>query len=209
MLSASSTIIDEIEAMRKYGLASLAFYYCDFNDDEKKDIRGLLSSMLCQLCDQSDAYFEIVSTFYSTHRRGAQIPSDDELAWCLKDLSELPGQAPVYLIIDALDECSSTQASDLSSPRQKVLMILEDLIDSKLPSLRICVTSRPEADIKLVLGPVTFRSISIHDESGQLEDIENYIKSTVNSYRNTKMRRWKAEDKQLVIDVLTKRADGM
>jgi|SRR6266853_3812519 len=63
-------------------LASLTFYYCDFNDDEKKDVHGLLSSMLCQLCDQSDAYYEIVSTFYSTHRDGAQRPSDDERAWC-------------------------------------------------------------------------------------------------------------------------------
>ena len=209
MLLASSTIIEEVEAMRRHGLASLAFYYCDFNDDEKKGVRGLLSSMLCQLSNQSDAYYEIVSTFYSTHRDGAQSPSDDELTWCLKDLLELSGQAPVYLIVDALDECSNTQASDLSTPRQRVLIILEDLIDSKLPSLRICVTSRPEADIKLVLGPVTFRSISIHNESGQLEDIANYIKSTVNSYRNSKMRRWNPEDKQLVIDILTKRADGM
>jgi len=195
--------------MRRHGLASLAFYYCDFNDDEKKGVRGLLSSMLCQLSNQSDAYYEIVSTFYSTHRNGAQSPSDDELTWCLKDLLELSGQAPVYLIVDALDECSNTQASDLSTPRQRVLIILEDLIDSKLPSLRVCVTSRPEADIKLVLEPVTFRSISIHNESGQLEDIANYIKSTVNSYRNSKMRRWSPENKQLVIDILTKRADGM
>ena len=117
----------------------------------------------------------------------------------------LPGQAPVYLIVDALDECPNTSA--LSSPREKVLMLLEDLLDSKLPNLRICVTSRPEADIKLVLQPLTFSSVSIHDESGQMKDIENYIKSTVNS--NRKMRRWKPEHKQLVIDILTRRADGM
>ncbi len=164
-----------------------------------------LSSVLFQLCDQSDSYHDILSTFYSTHRDGAQIPSDNELTRCLKDLLELPGQAPVYVIIDALDECPDTSA--LSSPREKVLQLLEDLIHSKIPNLRICVTSRPEADIKLVLGPLTFRSISIHDESGQMHDIENYIKWTVNS--NRKMRRWKEEHKQLVIDVLTKRADGM
>jgi hypothetical protein len=191
--------------MRKYGLASLAFYYYDFRDDEKKDRRGLLSSVLFQLCDQSDSYHDILSTFYSTHRDGAQSPSDDELVLCLKALLELPGQAPVYLIVDALDECPNT--SDLMSPREKVLVLFEDLKNSKLWNLRICVTSRPEADIKLVLQPLTFRSVSIHDESGQMKDIENYIKSTVNSDR--KMRRWKPEHKQLVIDALTKRADGM
>jgi hypothetical protein len=114
-------------------------------------------------------------------------PSDDELARCLKDLLELSGQAPIYLIVDALDECPDT--SDISSPREKVLMLLEDLIDSKFPNLHICVTSRFEVDIKVALGPLTFRSVSIHDENRQREDIENYIKSTVKSHR--KMRRWK------------------
>ena len=201
----SSTIINEIEAMRRCGLASLAFYYHDFREDQKRGRRGLLSSVLFQLCDQSNPYHEILSTFYSDHRDGAQNPSDDELAGCLKQLLELPGQAPVYLIIDALDECQDT--STLPSPREKVLSLLEDLLYSRLQDLRICVTSRPEADIKQVLEPLSFRSVSIHDESGQMQDIEKYIKSTVNS--NRKMRRWKLEHKQLVIDTLTKRADGM
>jgi hypothetical protein len=204
-VAVSSTIIEEIEAMRKSGLASLAFYYCDFREDEKKDRRGLLSSVLFQLCDQSDSYYDILSTLYSKHRDGAQSPSDDVLVRCLKDILGLPGQAPVYLIVDALDECPDT--SDLLSPREKLLMLLKDLIDSKLQNLRVCLTSRPEADIKLVLQPLTFRSVSIHDESGHLEDIENYIKLTVNSHK--KMRRWKPEHKELVIDVLTMRADGM
>ena len=191
--------------MRKCGLATLAFYYYDFREDEKKDRRGLLSSVLYQLSDQSDSYVKVLSTFYSSHRDGAQTASDEELAQCLKNLLQLPTQAPVYLIVDALDECSNLYA--LSSPREKVLLLLEDLIDSQLPNLRICVTSRPEADIKTVLEPLSFRSVSIHDESGQMEDIENYIKWTVNSHR--KMRRWKPEHKQLVIEVLTKRANGM
>ena len=191
--------------MRKCGIASLAFYYCDFREDEKKDRRGLLSSVLFQLCDQSNSYHDILSTFYLTHSRGAESPRDSNLAQCLKELFKLPGQAPIYLIVDALDECPST--CELLSPREKVLAFLEDLVDSKLPNLRICVTSRPEADIKLVLQPLTFRSVSIHDESGQMEDIENYIRSTVNSHRQ--MRRWKPEHKQLVIDTLTKRVDGM
>jgi len=107
--------------MRKCGLAALAFYYYDFREDEKKDRRGLLSSVLFQLSDQSDSYLDILSTFYSTHRDGAQTASDDELAQCLKNLLELPRQAPVYLIVDALDECSNLSA--LSSPREKVLLL--------------------------------------------------------------------------------------
>ena len=36
---ASSTIIEDVESMRKSGLASLAFFYYDFREDAKKDLR--------------------------------------------------------------------------------------------------------------------------------------------------------------------------
>ena len=200
----SSTIIKEIEAIQISGLASLAMFYYDFREDEKKDLRGLLSSMVFQLCDQSDSYYTILSTLYSTHRDGARSPSDDELIRCLKDLLSLPGQAPIYLIIDALDECPNTS---LPSHRGQVLVFLEDLVDSKFPNLRICITSRPETDIKPILEPLTFRSVSLQDESGQKEDIKNYIRSIVNA--DGRMRRWTSVHKQIVTDVLTERADGM
>jgi hypothetical protein len=202
---ASSTIVENINSMRKSGLVSLAFFYCDFREDEKKDLRGLLSSVLVQLCHQSDSYFRIISNFYSEHGNGSQHPRDDALVRCLKDILRVSGQAPVYLIVDGLDECSNT--STLPSPREKVLTFLEDLINSRLPEMRICVTSRPEVDIKRVLEPLTFLSISLHDESGQMEDIKTYIRSVVNT--DPKMRRWTAADRELVIDVLIKRSNGM
>jgi len=40
-----SSIIEDIDGMRKLGLASLAFFYCDFREDQKKKLRGLLSSL--------------------------------------------------------------------------------------------------------------------------------------------------------------------
>ena len=127
MVSASSTIIENINSMRKSGLASLAFFYCDFREDEKRDLGGLLLSLLVQLCHQSDSYCRILSNFYSEHANSSQHPRDDALVRCLKDILEVPGQAPVYLIVDGLDECSNSSA--IPSPREKVLMLLEDLID--------------------------------------------------------------------------------
>ena len=191
--------------MRKLGLASLAFFYHDFREDQKRDLRGLLSSVLFQFCDQSDSYYDILSKFYSTHRSGVENPSDDALVRCLEDILKLPGQAPIFLIVDALDECPDT--SPIPSHREKALELLEQLIESQIPNLRICVTSRPEIDIKVVLQPLTFRSISLQDEAGQMEDIERYIKSVVE--KDKKNRRWTAEDKQTVIDALTRNADGM
>jgi hypothetical protein len=121
------------------------------------------------------------------------------------DLLKLPGSPTVYLIVDALDECPST--SSLSSPRENVLSLLEDLVEAQLANLRICVTSGPEVDIKTILEPLAFRSVSLNDASGQQEDIKNYIRSTINT--NKKMKNWNPEQKQLAIDALTGKADGM
>jgi hypothetical protein len=204
-LLASSAIIEDIRTLQKSGLASLTFFYFDFRDDQKKDQRGLLSSLLVQLCDQSDAYSAILSDFYVAHGGGSQHASNRELVACLKDMLKLPGQATVHIIVDALDECPTT--SDLSLPREKVLELVKELADLQIPNLRICITSRPEADIVPVLEPIAFRSISLHGEKGQVKDIAEYIRSVIHTSGET--RRWKDTDKQLVIDELIKKADGM
>ena len=191
--------------MQKSGGASLAMYFYDFRDDLKKDLRGLLSSTLFQLCDQSDSYYNILSTFHSTHRDGAQSPRDEELIQCLVDLVKLPGPPPVYLIVDGLDESPNT--STQSFRREQVLSFLEDLVKAQLQNLRLCVTSRPEVDIKAILEPLAFRCVSLETESGQKKDINDYIESIVHT--DKKMKSWDPEHRQLVVDDLTKKADGM
>ncbi len=191
--------------MRKRGLASLGFFYHDHNEDEKRGLRGLLSSVLVQLCHQSDSYCDILSKFFTDHWSGSRSASDDELIDCLKEILELTGQAPVFLIVDALDECPNT--STLPSRRGEVLTLMEKLIKLRLPNLRLCVTSRPEADIKSVFNPLTSYVVSLHDAKGQMEDINNFIENAVTT--NINMREWKPEHRQLVIDALTKAADGM
>jgi hypothetical protein len=205
MLLGSSAVIEDILALQKAGLASLAFFYCDFREDQKKDRRGLLSSLLVQLGEQSDAYSAILSDFYVAHGHGSQHASDNELLGCLKDMLRRPGQATVHIIIDALDECPIT--TGLPPPREKVLKLVQELVNLQIADLRICVTSRPEADILSFLEPLAFRSVSLEGEGGQVKDIAEYVKSVVNT--DSEMQRWKDTDKEMVIDVLSKKANGM
>ena len=191
--------------MRRAGLVTLAYYYCDFRDDKKKDLRGLVSSLLVQLCHQSDSYCDMVSKFHSEHAKGSRFPSDAAIVLCLEGMLKLPGQTPVYLIVDALDECSTT--SDIPTAREKVLMLVRQLTTLKHPNFRICVTSRLETNLSVVLEPSSLRSISLHDKSGQKEDIASYIKSVVHT--DPKMQAWTASDKELVINVLSHKVDGM
>jgi hypothetical protein len=124
---------------------------------------------------------------------------------CLEEMLTLPGQVPVYLIIDALDE--SPDSSGIPSSRGKVLELVKGLVELRLPHLRLFATSRPQNDIRAVIGSITCTSISLHDEDGQKRDIVDYINHVVRSEMNIK--RWREEDKDLVIKTLSDRAGGM
>jgi len=191
--------------MSKAGLALLGFYFFDFRDTEKRHRHGLLTSLLWQFSDQSDSYYDILSHLYSTHRHGEQNPSDSALTECLNNILRSPEPAPVYLILDALDECPDT--SDTPTPREKVLALVGDLVGLHLPNLHIYLTSRPEIDIKAVLDPLKFESICLHEEEGQKQDILDYITSVV--HLDPKTQRWRAGEKEHVINVLSEKANGM
>jgi hypothetical protein len=203
----SSAIIEDVKNMREDRPALIAYHYFDFKDASKRDVRGLLASLLFQLGADSDCCGKVLLNLHTSCRDGSERPSDAALAECLKSMLELPGQLPIFLIVDALDECPNTTGTP--SAREEVLDFLEDLVGSNHSNLFICVTSRPEQDIQTVLNPLTspFRQLSLHEEGGQMEDIKNYIHSFVHKDRT--MRRWREEDRKLVISILSERAGGM
>ena len=183
----------------------MAYFYFDFRDVNKQKLSNLLPSLLVQLSASSDPCCDILSRLYIAHKRGVQTPSDRAMIECLKEMLTLEAQEPTYIIIDALDECPI--ASTIPSPREEVLDFVDELVGLHLPKVHICVTSRPEHDIQVVFKDLDLRAVSLHDESGQREDIVNYVTSFVRSDR--KVRRWRDEDKDLVIKALSEKADGM
>ena len=191
--------------MRKAGLASLAYFYFDVRDTEKQHLRGLLSSLVFQLSAESDPCSQILSRFYSDHVGGTREPSEDALSQCLAKMLTVPDQPATYIIIDALDECPNI--SGMPTAREQVLEFLQHIVNSKYPNVHICISSRAEIDIRNTLQPLASFCISLHDESGQKADISSYINAVVHSDR--RMRIWRGDDRQLVIDTLTNKADGM
>ena len=183
----------------------MAYFYCDFRDEDKQNCRSLILSIISQLCDQSNLCCDTLFHVYLAHNKGAQKPSDESLAKCLTKMVSLPVQIPIYIIVDALDECPNN--SGLPTPREEVLDLINNLVSLRLPNLHICVTSRPKIDIQTTLEPLTTLQVSLHNQSGQKEDIVDYVSSVVHS--DKKMRRWREEDRMLVIEMLSERADGM
>jgi hypothetical protein len=201
----SSTIIENIEEARKAGLASIALFYFDFKDESKQAARGALSSLLVQLALQTDACSTILSDLYSVHGSGSKQPSEDALRECLRKMLVLPEQGPVFMVFDAIDECPNSAGTP--SPREAVLDLVQWLVELRYSHVHMCVTSRPEVDIEDVVKPLASHMVSLHEEEGQMEDIKDYINFFINSDRCT--RRWRKEDKELVISKLCQSADGM
>jgi len=191
--------------MHAAGLATMAYYYFDFRDIKKQDCYGLLSSLVSQLSADSDVCYNILSKLYSENIYGTRKPDIDALKECMTNMLNLPGQGPIYIIVDGLDECPNFPGQP--SAREEVLELIEELVNWKLPNVHLCVASRPEMDIRTVLEPLTTLKISLHDEVGQKDDIIAYIKSMVRSDRS--MREWREEDQNLVIETLSNNANGM
>ena len=83
---------------------------------------------------------------------------------------------------------------------------MDRLVRLGQPNLHICVTSRLEADIKDILGPLAC-TVSLHDEIGQENDIRDYLTKSVSLDRM--MARWRSAEKELVVTELSEKADGM
>ena len=136
MLLSSSAAIEEIKHIRKSRSALIAYYYFDFKDVAKRDVHGLLTTLI------------LAGTFFlnytKTCRDGSEQPSEPELTQCLCGMLDLPG-LPTYIIIDALDERPNNTGTP--SARETVLNSVKDLVQSKYSNLYVCITSHPEQDI--------------------------------------------------------------
>jgi hypothetical protein len=192
--------------LRDAGNATLAYFYFDFRDEQKQNVRNVVTSLLVQLSAYLNPCCEIIYRLYSTHRKGMQEPSNRILIDCLKEMLAAAAQHPIFIVLDALDECPDL---GLPAPREAVLNLVKDLVflHLQVPNLHIFVTSRQEVDIQMRLKPLAVNAISLQDESMQTVAISNYVSSVM--YSDEQMKQWLDEDKRLVVKELSERADGM
>lgn len=189
---------------RNAGQVMLAYFYFDFRDEAKQNVRNLVTSLLVQLSAYSKPCCDIIYQLYSTHGKGTQQPSNGILMSCLSAMLTVTAEHPIFIIMDALDECPDT---GMPTPREAVLNLVKDLVHLRLQNLRICVSSRLETDIQTKLKPLTVNEISLHDEIRQMIVISKFVSSSVSLDEH--MTKWRDEDKKLVVKELSDRADGM
>ena len=142
MTPTRSAIIQDFKRIHAARSAiTMAYHYFDFRDVEKQECYGLLSSLISQLSAGSDSFHQVLYQLYSDRAGGMQKPATSALTKCLKDMLSQPGQGPIFIVIDGLDECSNS--SGMPSARGKVLELIKELIGLQLPNVHLCVASRP------------------------------------------------------------------
>jgi hypothetical protein len=202
-----SAIIEDIKGKRAIGEAKIVYYYFDFRDSKKQDCYGLLSSLILQLSVNSEPRSNILSKLYSDIGPVLK-PTLIALKTCIKDMLSQPGQGPIYIIVDGVDECPNSPGTP--SACREVLDLVKELVDLNLKRLdvHVCVASRPEMDIQIILESFKPKplQISLDEEFGHKADIIAFIKHTVHS---NSIRGWTEKDQSLVINTLSEKANGM
>ena len=117
----------------------VAYFYFRFDDNLKTDPVIMLRSIIWQLIQQSvkiqpcvDALFS--SSVYKIERR--ELLKEDALRLLQQILQDSP---KVFLIVDALDECTQTE---------KLFSILETIAGWQLENVKLLMTSRDELRIR-------------------------------------------------------------
>ena len=126
----SSTIINKVfEACFVDGVA-VAYFYFDFNDDEKQKSDKMICSIIKQFYALSKKKSHRLKSLFSSCNDGQQQPSRNDLIQVLKEL--MKEFHNTYIILDALDECSD---------REELLECIEKIQTLRLSELRMLTIS--------------------------------------------------------------------
>lgn len=170
----------------------LVYYYCYFGHNQN-EVAPMLRWVISQLSRKSD----IISTrVYALVNTGIE-PKLSDLLDALEDA--LSAFVTVYLAIDALDE--TTHIMDLLNALYTLAT------ENRFQKLKLLVASRENHDIERVIRPVSI-SISLSNDF-VAKDIHEYLKSAIQNDRQFSHPRWTSDLLQLVIDLLSRKANGM
>ena len=195
----SSTIITATQlSSNDSDTTAVIYYFFDFNDPAKQRFDNLIPSLVQQLAVRDAQAQSVLERLYDRHESGSSRPPTDQFLETFRDMLQTGRSEQVYLIIDALDECSSVE--DLLEN------VLRRIILWRLPKLHILTTSRLNKEIQM-----SFDELSVLHLPIQSSVVDNDIKTFVTKQmlRDRWWNKWTNAIRQEVIDSLTQKANGM
>ncbi|KAJ7926134.1 ankyrin repeat-containing domain protein [Mycena leptocephala] len=172
----------------------LAYFYFYYGAADKQSLRGMLSSIISQLEEQLLDNPSPLHTLYQKLGSGVHEPSIPELTACLKSLIIALSARPIFIALDALDECSKPN---------ELAPVLRNLLQSA--GVHIFVTSRPEDSVVKMLRPLMTCEL----------DLRSVIKGDISLHLGRVLAEedpfcsWTQGDRDLVLNHLLEHSDGM
>ena len=187
-----SIVIDFLQQTKKAENVAVCYFYCHYNKRDQHTAVNLLGSFLRQLATNHEHIIPLVMKLHEKSQKEDRncrpsLPDDTQI------LSKiLLTFDKVYIVLDALDECSADE-------RDKFICVTQ-----KLP-LQLLVTSKHIPDILELFEGVHPLEIRANDN-----DIESFIQSRIEA--KWELARLVRNDRTLSEDIvghITTQADGM
>ena len=188
----STAVCQILQGIKPDSGRATAFFYFDTSNLAMRSCDSLLRSLNWQLHRQYKGTPDRI--WRLTHHHGFNEAPSYLLSEILK--IQLQQFKEVYLIVDALDECSD---------RTKLLSKLEEIKAWDFAHIHLLVTSQDEASIREGLRSLAPREITCQSLEVQ-EDIRRYINESIRS--RYALRKWK-DQHELIRSSLQGGAQGM
>ena len=143
---------------------AVAAFYCDFRDHQEQTTANIIGAILKQLVARDEVLRHMQTAFQKAKRelggRGLRLP--DMVRMLKQAIATLP---PVFICIDALDECLPKNLLEL-------IESLKDILQES-PRTRIFLTGRPHVEAEILryfsAGVIVPISPSTHEITRYLE----------------------------------------
>ncbi len=195
-----STAIEKTLEQRKITTdkaVGVAFFYFDFNDQDQQRDNTMLRSLITQLWQQTGEEANAVDELYLACSNGGSQPSSSMLMDTLQKL--LLNSADVFILLDALDECTEIES---------LMENIERMAGWKISNLHMLVTSRKKKEIEESMSELLHDERRICIQSAQVEgDIRMYIQNRIQTDR--RLKKWQKEVQAEIETVLVDKAGSM
>ena len=192
----SSTIIHHLCGEVKKPHTGVCYFYCDFRDPEKQKSKTLVCSLISQLCCSLGEIPSSLKSAYAKYDRSSQ-PTFQDLIAAFEGLLE--DFLQVYVVLDALDECSSSEWPQISK-------FLVAITGDECKNLHFLCTSRQEQYVEQTLKSLDITRMYLHGQNVD-KDIVSYVRQIVKE--RDCFKRWGEARTEAIILQLAEKAHGM
>jgi hypothetical protein len=191
-----STVIDDLRTIReKDPGVSVIYFFFTFSDAGKQTARQMLATIAAQMLEQLPGIPKSIDRLYRNNSN-AVLSTDGILEVVLDSLCHFKR---TYLVLDALDEVTSTD-------RGSLLEYMKKFFQDDFRKMNVLFSSRKEWYLQEILDKMPIAQCPIQNASVDA-DIKLYVKARL--LEDPKLQRWSLDIKNEIEDALTQGAHGM